>query len=285
MANFQDWVNSVVGKPIDVDGVYGDQCVDVAESYCKFLWPGNNWPQELGFGNAKDLFNNSNPNYFRKINYSPGLAPQQGDMVIYGATASNPYGHIAVVESATPSDIVVVEQNGFNPSGNAYVTHRTYANMIGFIRPIGVDIGDTDMVQPSEADVYSAFSQFSHEGKPANPDQVKYYMARDIRDLYHDLLFFEILPKDPEIIDAFKQFQPWTPLNAPPYQDQSAYYASHPSGFMYKDLATGLKKKLDAAPAPSTSGGLTTDQATSLNRIDTSVQWLVNTIKSIFNRS
>lgn len=105
-----------------------------------------------------------------------------------------------------------------------------------------------DLVQPSEAEVYDIFRRFSHAGKPENPDQVRYYMNRDIRDLYRDILLFEVQPKDPEIVQAFKDFQPWTPLNTPPYEQQSAYYAERPSGFMYRDLALGLKRKLDEKP-------------------------------------
>lgn len=110
----------------------------------------------------------------------------------------------------------------------------------------------SNMEKPSEAEVYDAFRKYSHEGKPANPDQVLYYMGRDKRDLYGDLIKYEIQPKDPEIIQAFNDFQPWSPLNAPPHTDQSAYYAERPSGVMYKDLATGLKKKLAVSEASNT---------------------------------
>lgn len=130
--SFQNWYNASINKPIDVDGAFGDQCVDVAMSWAQYLYPGHGWPELLGYGNAKDLFGTSNAAYFNKVNDRPA---HPGDMVVFGPTPTNPYGHIAVVRSADNSYMQVIEQNGFNPSGVAYNAQRPYNNVIGLLRP------------------------------------------------------------------------------------------------------------------------------------------------------
>lgn len=135
---FQDWLNKTIGKQVDIDKYAGDQCVDVAMSWAEYLYPGHKWPELLGYGNAKDLFSAASPIYFDKVMKNP----QQGDMVVFGATNTNPYGHIAVVINAGDT-LDVIEQNGFNPSGVAYEAHRPYANIIGYLRPKGASMAKT----------------------------------------------------------------------------------------------------------------------------------------------
>jgi DNA-binding beta-propeller fold protein YncE len=49
------------------------------------------------------------------------VAPQYGDLLVFGGTSSSPAGHVAVVASAGPDHVDVVEQNWAlsNPSGRA----------------------------------------------------------------------------------------------------------------------------------------------------------------------
>lgn len=109
--------------------------------------------------------------------------------------------------------------------------------------------GDDDMIAPTEAEVYAAFRRYAGK-EPANPAQVQHYMARDKRDLYADLLNYEVIPKKAEVEQAFKDFQPWLPINAPPYTDQTNYYSNKPWKILLSDLAIGLKKKLAQAETP-----------------------------------
>lgn len=132
MANFNTWYNQTINRPIDIDGTFGDQCVDIAMSWAQFCFPGHQWPELLGYGDAKDLFNAASVSFFDKL---PNQQAKQGDLVVFGATATNPYGHIAAVISDDGTTMVVIEQNGFNPSGVSYVAHRPHNNVIGFLRP------------------------------------------------------------------------------------------------------------------------------------------------------
>lgn len=111
-----------------------------------------------------------------------------------------------------------------------------------------------DIVKPTEAQVYDSFRRFAGM-EPSSPEQVKYYMGRDIRDLYSDLLNYEVVPKKAVVEQAFKDFQPWLPINTPPYTDQTTYYMNKPVKILLTDLAVGLKKRLAEAeknqPAPA----------------------------------
>lgn len=190
--SFNNWKNSVVGHHIDVDGVYGAQCVDVAESFCKYFWPTQNWPTELGYGNAKDLYKNSNPIYFQKIPYRAGIKAKQGDLIVYGATPTNAYGHIAVVISANTSTVTVVEQNGFNPTGAAYIATRGYTNCTGFLRPINVNLGGimsiiTKVHKPSRAEIKKAWNDLY--GTDPSEHNYETYSKKDISWLWHDFAY------------------------------------------------------------------------------------------------
>lgn len=84
------WIRSQVGRGLDMDGVYGNQCVDLILAYYDFLGV----PRSSG--NAKDYAWNTLPSGFQRIQ---GAAPQPGDILIYSASAANSYGHVAIYES------------------------------------------------------------------------------------------------------------------------------------------------------------------------------------------
>lgn len=93
---FNEFKNEVMGKSLDYDGVAGCQCVDLIKVYldwCFGIKPG-------AWGNAKDYWNAlSRPGmseYFYRIDNTPDLVVQRGDIVVWGAMRGNPYGHVAV---------------------------------------------------------------------------------------------------------------------------------------------------------------------------------------------
>lgn len=135
--NFQTWRSHALGRKIDIDHQFGDQCVDVDMDYVQFVWPKLRWNVTLGFGNAKDLFNSASSSYFTKIPYKQGVVPRQGDIAVFGATGSNPYGHTGAVDSANAGAIHLIQQDGFNPNGVCFEAPRTYnqSPVVGFLRP------------------------------------------------------------------------------------------------------------------------------------------------------
>lgn len=133
------WLRSAAGRRFDVDGAYGYQCKDLVDAYCVALW--GSWVKTVRPGNGKDVFNNANPTYFRKIKnkWAKGVNPKRGDVVSYGASAAVPEGHTAVVLKATEKQVTVVQQDGYTQTA-AQVRNLGYilpngAKMLGWLRP------------------------------------------------------------------------------------------------------------------------------------------------------
>lgn len=113
-----------LGKKVDFDGNYGAQCVDLYRQYCKDVLEIEQTPPVEG---AKDLW---------KVH--PGLKESTdsfgiGDILIYDATPTNKYGHVAILVSLLDSDtFIVFEQNGFSQDGAKLVV-RNKDNLIGVL--------------------------------------------------------------------------------------------------------------------------------------------------------
>jgi hypothetical protein len=140
---FAKWVRKVLNDAngVDSDGVFGNQCVDVPKDYTETVLYPKLSAYEVGIhGNGKDIYKNAKLDYFIKVPYSISRRlcwAQRGDIICWGATATNKYGHTAVVVSRklfNRHSFTVVEQNGFNPDGKAYKVKRTYKNMVGIVR-------------------------------------------------------------------------------------------------------------------------------------------------------
>ena len=85
-----EYVKSLVGQKIEIDGAYYYQCVDLIMAYELEL---------SGFydtGSAVDFGYNTLPDGWTRIQ---GGTPQKGDILIYSPTAGNPNGHVAIYES------------------------------------------------------------------------------------------------------------------------------------------------------------------------------------------
>lgn len=113
------WVQSKVGQALDMDGAYGAQCVDLILAYYDYMGV----PRSSG--NAKDYATNALPSGWQRIQ---GATPQPGDVLIYGASANNQYGHVAIYES----DWVTYHQN-FN--SQQYVQKITSVKYNGLTNP------------------------------------------------------------------------------------------------------------------------------------------------------
>ncbi len=127
------WVKSKVGQYLDVDGAYGAQCVDLIKAYYSYLGVS---PVS---GNAVDYTWNSLPSGWQRIQ---GATPRTGDILVYGASSGNPYGHVGIYES----DYSTFHQN---VSGSAVKQVTWHYN--GFSNPYwGVIRPDFTSVTPVE---------------------------------------------------------------------------------------------------------------------------------------
>lgn len=134
-----EFVAKYNGVHIDEDGYYGAQCWDVVARYAREVVGCPSFP--TGSGGAEGLyrlFQNPIPQYFDRIANDPNdpnQIPKKGDVIVWNANFSPPYGHTALVISANSAGTTNLEQNGNNPGGASYIKTRGWVGVSGWLRP------------------------------------------------------------------------------------------------------------------------------------------------------
>lgn len=126
-----EFVQKYQGKKIDYDGAYGPQCVDVFRQYCKEVVK---CPHTGAVEGAKDLWErfslNDEKKYFVRLNATKGRI---GDVIIWGSTPSNRYGHVAIIVTRMGNNVLVFEQDGFRLDG-CKLAIRDITSALGVLR-------------------------------------------------------------------------------------------------------------------------------------------------------
>ena len=121
------------GQKVDFDGACGAQCVDLFRQYNKDVW-GNPRLEGLGEnGGAKDLWLKYDQMPLTKKYLCKVTNPVCGDVVVFGATPTNKFGHVAIFLAQKGNDILVFEQNGYTQDGAKYAWRSTQG-MLGALR-------------------------------------------------------------------------------------------------------------------------------------------------------
>lgn len=96
---------SYIGRRIDFDGAYGNQCVDLVNQYAR----DNGLPTFTG-GAAADMFGQSASAY-DWVKNTPSGVPPAGAIVVWGR-GIGPWGHIAIARGGSDTNILrTVDQN------------------------------------------------------------------------------------------------------------------------------------------------------------------------------
>ena len=130
-----EFVQKYNGKGVDYDKYAGFQCVDIFRQYCADVL---NIEHTGGVNGAKDLFLNyfkmpKEQKYFSLIEERKAPKYKAGDVLVWNATKSNQYGHVAILLAEMSGDVLVFEQNGFKQDG-AKIVLRTKENLLGALR-------------------------------------------------------------------------------------------------------------------------------------------------------
>lgn len=128
---YKDFIAKWIGKGIDYDGAYKNQCMDVYRQYVKEVLL---CPQSPPVAGAKDVWNTYLSEYFDRVPNSPEGVPQEGDVVIWGM---QPYGHIAICDHASTSTLTCFEQNWVEGDGSGVTElrlHGNYNNVLGWLK-------------------------------------------------------------------------------------------------------------------------------------------------------
>lgn len=114
------------GKKVDFDGKYGAQCVDLYRAYCRDVLDIQQTPAVAG---AKDII--TKPGVLEVTRDSALADYSRGDILVWDATSSNKYGHVAILVAVyNTKDFIVFEQDGFKQDG-ARLAFRSREGLLG----------------------------------------------------------------------------------------------------------------------------------------------------------
>ena len=114
------------GKKVDFDGKYGAQCVDLYRAYCRDVLDIQQTPAVAG---AKDII--TKPGVLEVTRDSTLADYSRGDVLVWDATSSNKYGHVAILVAVYNTKyFIVFEQDGFKQDG-AKLAFRSREGLLG----------------------------------------------------------------------------------------------------------------------------------------------------------
>ena len=128
-----EFVNRNCGKKVDFDGYYGAQCVDLFRQYCRDVL---DVPHTGAVEGAKDLVERYWSLPVERKHFvlcKDAASAKSGDVVVWGATDKNRYGHVAIAVAEDENTLLVFEQDGFKKDG-AKLAWRTKNNIIGVLK-------------------------------------------------------------------------------------------------------------------------------------------------------
>lgn len=126
----EQFIKKWKGNPVDFDGAYGAQCMDLMHQYVTEVLELSD-PSILAAPAAKDVYNNFRwGKYFDKIVNTPNAVPERGDIIIWGG---GDWGHIAIFVEGDVNTFTSFDQN--YPVGSApHLQEHTYENVLGWVR-------------------------------------------------------------------------------------------------------------------------------------------------------
>lgn len=120
------FIKKYLGTKVDFDGKFGPQCVDLARQYCSEVLDVSQFPHVEG---AKDII--KNPGKLKVIKEDALADYSSGDVLIWGATKTNQFGHVAILVSIYNTKyFIVLEQDGFKQDG-CKLAFRSRENLLG----------------------------------------------------------------------------------------------------------------------------------------------------------
>lgn len=120
------FIKKYLGTKVDFDGKFGPQCVDLARQYYSEVLDVPQFPPVEG---AKDII--KNPGNLKVIKEDALADYSSGDVLIWGASRTNQYDHVAILVSIYNTKyFIVLEQDGFKQEG-CKLAFRSRENLLG----------------------------------------------------------------------------------------------------------------------------------------------------------
>jgi hypothetical protein len=167
--------------------------VNNSQAYVEALYPGVSWPNIIpGVTGAKDMAGKGNSYLAWIVNdhNNPNQVPQQGDIMVFGATPAagysntfqNPYGHTGVCDSASANGYALLQQNSPSSGSPANVTSYSwkFRPCLGWYHPLNVGTTPPPAPAPAPPAEHTIFLppttgpwHLYNENGPYNPAQAK----------------------------------------------------------------------------------------------------------------
>jgi hypothetical protein len=152
---YQEFKNNYLGKKIDVDQAFFNQCYDLPvqywhDVYGHYLNVPYDWPVCWWTGGVIDFFEHFNEMFdksiFQLIPNNPSdynQVPREGDVIVFGKHPGNEYGHVSIFDRSTgPNQFVSLDQNYMGrldpvrEVNHVYTGDSLYGPVLGWIRVI-----------------------------------------------------------------------------------------------------------------------------------------------------
>lgn len=130
--NYQQFKDKFLGRGIDFDKAYKNQCVDVYRQYCQEF----GFPQSPPVRGAVNIWDTYLTKHFERITNTPKGIPDQGDVIIWGTTVGS-FGHCAIFDHGDVNNFVSLDQNWpfDNGEGVLHEQKHNYKGVLGWLRP------------------------------------------------------------------------------------------------------------------------------------------------------
>lgn len=187
----EEFITKWTGKPVDFDGIYPNQCMDLMHQYAYDVL-GITDKAVLAKPWAAQVYTQfSWDNYFERIGNTATGVPQAGDIILweealnYDDSVKHGFGHVAIVIEANVKSFKSFDANWPTGSLPHIQQHDNYAHVLGWLRPkIQVTTGalnthGLDANNPSSVQaVYDAWYSLSQGNYVSKSDVEKDYVKK-----------------------------------------------------------------------------------------------------------
>jgi hypothetical protein len=132
--SFDDFIKEWTGKPVDFDGVYPNQCMDLMHQYAYEVL-GITDKTVLATPAAYQVYTQFKwGDYFTKIDNTPTGVPLKGDLLFFG-TGVGAYGHVCIFINGNVNSFNSFDANW--PTGTLpHIQTHNYNGVLGWLHPI-----------------------------------------------------------------------------------------------------------------------------------------------------
>lgn len=129
---FDQFIAQWTNRPVNTDGVYPNQCMDLMHQYCTDVL-GLPLSALAAWSAYQAYLDNNRPDVFEKIKNTPSFIPQKGD-IIFWDTKVGTWGHVAIYIDGDVNSFRSFDANW--PVGTLpHIQSHNYYGVAGVLRP------------------------------------------------------------------------------------------------------------------------------------------------------